>query len=121
MAVNIDLEHIHTDDGALARNFDKLRALVPDTGGHSIGIRFGTQTLTWAGGTTRTGSPVISHGLGKAPVVVFPSCSSPSGTWFPVLVVDTFTATSFTTRGVTSDGSSPGAGTTTTAYWLAIG
>lgn len=84
------------------------------------GVRFGTQTLSWAGGTNRSASPVITHGLGHTPVVVLTGSDSPSSTWFPVMVTDTYTATTFTIRGITSDNSSPAA-VSATAYWVAIG
>lgn len=110
------------DNPTTQRNFEKLAAQFLDTGGQSIGIRFGTQVLSWAGGTARTGSPTISHGLGRVPQVVFVTPQgSPSSTWFPIAVGDTLGATTFVMRGVTSDNSSPAAATTTTVAWMVIG
>lgn len=67
--MTIALEHLA--DGSISdHNFQKLMALVLDTGGQSIGLRIGTGTVTF---TTSTTSPVVTvnHGLGKTPVVVF--------------------------------------------------
>jgi len=58
-----DLEHVDTGDG-VERNFAKLRTLVPDSGGQSVGFRFGKVVCTYAGGTPISGKTTVMHGLG---------------------------------------------------------
>jgi hypothetical protein len=64
----IDLEHVLTGDG-VERNFDKLRSLVPDTGGQSIRLRFGMATLSF---TASSDSNVldVAHGMDPQPLLV---------------------------------------------------
>lgn len=107
------------DGGVLDRNVGRLMSLVPDTGGQTIGLRFGTQTLTWPGSTTTTGSETITHGLGATPVVVLVGIQAES-----VAVMswaNNVGATTFTVAARTGDGTSPAADTTCTLAWLAIG
>jgi hypothetical protein len=64
----ISLEHLA--DGSLAdRNFLTLTKLVLDTGGKSIGVRFGTSSATWTA-SAQSANKAIAHGLGHAPVAV---------------------------------------------------
>jgi hypothetical protein len=60
------------------RNFDALAGAIVGTGGHQYDIRVGVAVVTF---TAFHASPtvVVSHGLGKAPVVVIPANSYKSG------------------------------------------
>lgn len=67
----IALEHISPEDwNAVDRMRQTLNALVLDTGGRSVGIRFGVGTATWTA-SAFSAAVVIPHGLGRAPVVAF--------------------------------------------------
>lgn len=106
-------------DGSItARNFQKLQQLVIDTGGQSVGMRFGTTSVTWPGGAQATNVPAVDHGLGRTPVVAL---LTPLNSTNLVLSVMSVTATQITVQGATRDESSPVLGTTRTVHWLVIG
>ena len=112
---------------AANRNFDKikqlaidlntLRSLVIDTGGLSVGVRFGHSspgvTFTASASTPAT---TITHGLGKTPAAVFISRDGGAGTGI-AWSVDTFTSTTFKVYGSYWASISGSAA----FYWLAIG
>lgn len=114
----ISLEHL-ADGSVSARNFETLRRLVVDTGGESLGLRVGSETLTWPGGSADTGTVTVDHGLGKAPVALF----TQSGTLTAHARPDpsSVTTVDFDVRARTVDASTPAAATTMTVYWLVIG
>lgn len=65
--MTIALEQLATGD-VVDRNFQALAELVIDTGGRSVGVRWGSGNATFASSIT---APVtITHGLGHAPVFV---------------------------------------------------
>jgi hypothetical protein len=67
----IGLEHLA--DGSISdRNFQKLRILVPDTGGRSVDIRFGVASVTFTASTI-SATNTFAHGLGRTPYVVLGS------------------------------------------------
>lgn len=107
------------DNTPAARNFSKLASLVPDTGGQSVGVRFGTQQLTWPGSNTTTSTATVTHGLGRTPVVVLANVVS--GAPFAVTSLGTVGAATFTLNARTVDGSSPANGTHATVHWMVIG
>lgn len=118
------------DNSVSQRNFDKLALAVldmgsdPATGGpRSVSVRFGTQTLTWAGGTQASNFPSISHGLGRTPVVVLvsPIGGLSAGTAWAVASAFGYGASTFVLQAKTHDESSPAAATTALIGWVAIG
>lgn len=121
--MTIALEDVKAGDWeAVRRTVDALRSLVLDTGGASIGIRFGVTTISWAGGTPFSSAPTVLHGLGKTPVVVIPkSATFLTGSKFVLVDAVLYTSTDFTIQGVTDDRSNPAAATTCSVVWVAIG
>lgn len=61
----ISLERLF-DNSPTDRNFQRLVSLVVDTGGQSVGLRFGTVTLTYTASAT-SAAATVTHGLGKTP------------------------------------------------------
>jgi hypothetical protein len=98
-------------------NFDWLLKRFLDTGGRSAGIRFGSGTLTWPGGSAFTNATSVTHGLGTTPAAVLVTGSGGA----TLVTANTVGATTFNALGCTIDGSTPAASTTITFYWLAIG
>lgn len=86
-------------------------------------IDFGAGVITWPGGTPRAGNASVAHSLGRVPVAAFaiPTSSLGAGTVFPVMVTFSYLASTFSASSVTSDGSSPAAGTTHNYVWIAVG
>lgn len=112
------LEPIQPGDwDGVQRLVDLLSRLLIDVGGRSIGVRFGSGTLTFPGGSPSTSTVTVNHGLGRTPVAVC-VCNEFLGS---IGSVNTLTSTTFQTLGFTVDGSSPGAGTGAPFYWIAIG
>lgn len=118
--MTVSLEYVHENDwAAVSRLIDQLNGLLIDTGGRSVGIRFGSNTITWPGGSGTTSSTTVTHGLGRTPAGVYVSASTTlGGTHINATSVG---ATTFSVQGTTIDGSSPAGGTTGTFYWLVIG
>jgi hypothetical protein len=119
----ISLENIlGRGEAAIQRNFDKLARLVIDTGGRSIGIRFGSGTFTWPGASAFSNVATVPHGLGRAPGAVFITGSSNAGlNAFPDFSVFSFGATTFAAQAGTVDAQNPLNTATTNFYWIAIG
>lgn len=107
------------------RNFERLAALVLDTGGQSAGVRFGTATVTWAGVTQFSGSTTVDHGLGRVPVATFAGAmgtTSPGGQHANIITGGTPTATQFTVAAaLVATAAIPTNGTTLKVAWLVIG
>jgi hypothetical protein len=109
-------------DGSISdRNFQTLARLVLDTGGLSAGVRFGTGTLTWPGGSPFTNTLPLAHGLGRIPTIAVATATLAAGTDTCGLHVVTFDATNVQWRGYQMQGVSPVAATTKTFYWAVIG
>lgn len=116
---------------SVRRNFERLDTLFgiqksTDARGFSIlgvTLRFGTQVVTWPGGAQQSNGPTVTHGVGKAPVVVLltPIGGLSAGSAFAVPVSATLGATTFIVTAKTHDESSPVLGTTSTLSWVAIG
>jgi hypothetical protein len=104
------------DDAGRQQNWDEILQRLIDTGGQSVGIRFGLATDAWPGGSDTTTGVAIAHGLGKTPIGVFTQSTTITAHARPTAL----TSTTFNVNLRTIDGSSPGAGAAT-AYWLAIG
>lgn len=51
------------------RNFEVIAKSMVETGGRSIGVRFGSTTVVFAAAPEAT--KAVSHGLGKTPVAAF--------------------------------------------------
>lgn len=112
------LEHVADGDwNGVGRNFQKLMSLLPDTGGRSVGIRFGSDAVTWAGGSRTTAANPITHGLGRTPVAVLLTSSTSN----MEMSASALGATTFSATGNTMDGTSPVNGTARTFYWLVVG
>lgn len=119
----IALEHLPEGDWLTAiRNFERLRLVVPDAGGQSTGFRFGTSVVTWPGGSQTSSVLTVTHGLGRAPVVVLVTLTSwAASTQYPVGATVSYTTANFGLVASTTDGSSPAAATAATYAWVAIG
>lgn len=106
------------DNSPSARNFQKLAQIVPDTGGRSVGYRFGQVTCTWPGGNQQTNAPTVMHGLGRTPVdVQLTVISTPVDAWAWANSVDD---DSFLLSVKTSSAAPAGA-TTCTVSWRVEG
>lgn len=93
----IPLERL-LENSVVSRNFDKLAALTMDTGGQSVGIRLGVQTVTFAG-SAFSPNYTINHGLGKTPKIVIPGNQFISGTVSVTPFSANFTGTTFLLYG----------------------
>lgn len=112
--MTIVLEHLA--DGSISdRNFQTLMKLVPDTGGQSVGIRFGVATCAWTA-SAYSAALVVSHGLGKTPVnIQLTPHSNPDMTFGPTArSATTFTVQGYFAPGIAITGSFP-------VDWVAIG
>lgn len=59
-------------DGSISdRNFQRLATLVLDTGGKTVGIRFGTNSTVDFAASKDSSVATVTHGLGKTPVAAF--------------------------------------------------
>lgn len=112
----IGLEYLA--DGTISdRNFQRLNALVPDTGGQTVGIRFGTSSIGFTA-STDSADTVISHGLGTTPVVVLVSVhTAPTFATVAALNAHSYGATTFTVNGRVASAATA----TVPIVWLAIG
>lgn len=79
-------------------------------------INFGSIELEWPGGSPLTNEATITHGLGTTPVYL-----SVQAGMVNMCGVGSPGGTTFKARMRTGDGTSPGAGTRQTVYWIAIG
>lgn len=111
----INLEHL-ADGSVSDRNFQALMNLVLDTGGKSIGLRFGTKSFLWPGGTAQQ-TFTIDHGLGRAPQVVLAVNSNNNTAAMPRTY--TYTATQFELNLIAP--ANVAATTGDTFHWVAIG
>lgn len=103
-------------------NFDTIALAAASFGGKSVEVRFGVSTVTWPGGAGTSNGLVVSHGLGRTPVVVVATQNTSSGlAKIPVVATQAFTTTAFTLYAGTVDGTSPANTATTTISWIAIG
>lgn len=110
----IKLEQL-ADGSAADRNFQRLVGLVLDTGGRSIGFRFGSTVV--ATSASATGSATQAHGLGKAPVAAFATGVGSGG--LINAEIQSFDATNVVLRVGYTDGT--GRTQNNTVYWLVIG
>lgn len=109
----IKLEHL-ADGSVTDRNFVKLAGLVLDTGGQSVGLRFGT----FSGTTSATGelTTTVAHGLARTPGAVLLTSNSSSGTQITARAIN-LTATTFDVYVVRSAAAAVAVG----GYWAVIG
>lgn len=109
-------DYVPNDDwDSVRRNFERLFQMF-DTGGESVGVRFGLGTDAWPGGADTSTGVTITHGLGREPVAVFTQSTTLVAHCRPTAV----DSTGFTATHKTIDGSSPGAGNAN-FYWMAVG
>jgi hypothetical protein len=105
-------------DGTISdRNFQRLNALVPDTGGQTVGLRFGVSSIGFTA-STDSANTVIAHGLGTTPIVAVATVAG-AGSFATIAALNTFSygATNFSVNGRI-----PSAATTTLPIvWLVIG
>jgi hypothetical protein len=108
-------------DPVRQQKFDALARSLVGTGGRAVDIRFGTATVTWPGASSICTELTVSHGLGKAPVLVLVTAqANGQGTVFAGHA-GAPTSTTFKTQVETCNGFAPGAGTTLPVAWLVIG
>lgn len=108
------------DPGAVQFAFDQLSKLFLDTGGRSLKIRAGTDTVTYPGASATSNAKTVNHGLGSTPIAVLLTESSAGVGGGYIFVTAAPTSTAFTAQ-ITSPGVTPALNTTQTFYWLAIG
>lgn len=108
------------DWNAVRRAVDAVSRLL-DTGGKSLRLRGTGGTLTFPGGSQNATPTTVLHGMGKTPTSIQLTPIAASTPLDLFVVSGTVDADSFDVGGRTTDGSSPGAGTTQNFYWLAIG
>jgi hypothetical protein len=113
----INLEQLA--DGSISdRNFQKLMSLVPDSGGQTVGFRFGETSVTYPGASQSATLKTVAHGLGRIPVVVFTQAFN---TTVHLAEPHSKDATNIQITTATRDESSPAGGTTAAVFWLVIG
>lgn len=98
MSISFEVVELHdgsVDAAALQRNINKLASLLFDTGGKSLGFRIGRGTVTFPT-ATQSNTLAVSHGLGRAPVVVLATCAQGSGVTYATTA---YTATTFSAQG----------------------
>lgn len=106
------------------QNMDALAvALGGLFGSRTYGIRVGSGTATWAGGTASSNVVVIPHGLGVVPVAVSITAGGGvgAGGWVPIGAAFTLTSSNFSVVMQANGMNTPAGGTTGTFYWIAIG
>lgn len=114
----IQLEHL-ADNSVSDRNFQKLMSVVPDMGGQSVGIRFGTVTITFPGGSPN-GQATVPHGLGRVPASFSATLTGASDV-IPIIQAGTFDATNFVLVASTKTGANLAAGQQRSFFWMVIG
>jgi hypothetical protein len=116
-------------DKQIQPNFDYLTRLLNFIFTVSpFAIRFGVDTITWAGALATSDFPAIIHGVvdqkgtAKLPRVVLATpASGITGGKFVVVTAFNYTTTTFNLQGVSDDRSIPAAGTTCPIAWMAVG
>lgn len=127
MTVPLPWASVRNPDGslnpeALQADIDELAKAMPGLGGASMEIRFGVSTVTWPGGSGISNGLVVTHGLGRPPVVVVATQNTSVGlAKIPTVGTQAFTTTTFTLFAGTVDGTSPTNTSTSTISWIAIG
>lgn len=113
----IRLDRVRSEQD-VQRNFEKLEQLVIGTGERGVEMRFGATSVTWGGASVNSNTATVPHGLGKAPFVAF--CQG-ANDFTNACVVDATDATNLSITCRRIDGTTPGAGTSITVYWLVLG
>jgi hypothetical protein len=122
--MTVALPHFDEDDRRQSNWEEILRRLI-DTGGQSIGVRFGADTLAWPGVAAATSNTkLVAHGLGKVPIVVICAAYVPAANTvtrgIDIEADDAlFNTTDFTCRGIFGNGVTSSA--TWPFCWIAIG
>lgn len=81
------------------------------------GLRFGSASVTWPGGSPNATDTTVTHGLSSTPRCVL---MTPTSSTNAVLSSSSVGSATFLASGTTRDGSSPVAATARSFYWLAI-
>lgn len=110
----IGLEQI-ADGSVTDRNFQKLMSLVIDTGGQSVGLRFGVASVTHTASVQ--GVQTVTHGLGRTPGAVL--CTVNAGADGTAYTASAFNLAATTFGIVTTR--APAFSATLSVYWVAIG
>jgi hypothetical protein len=85
-------------------------------------VRWGVQSVTWAGASPFSDFPAVTHSVGKTPVVVLATAAAGlAGSKFVVVTAFSYGSSTFLVQGVTDDRSNPAAASTCPVAWLAIG
>lgn len=115
--MTVALPHFEDDDARRA-NFEALLRRLIDTGGLSVGMRFGTKDATFSA-ASNTGNVTVTHGLAKTPAYlnVFPTFGTVSVV--PNYISGSRNATTFQFRLDTRNGSAISA--TLSCFWIVIG
>jgi len=107
-------------DYTIRSAFEQIAMRFPDFGSRSIRMRFGTDTVAFTGGNTRSATKTVSHGLGNTPIAVLAVLDAVNGAGAggPCNVTN-FTATTFDVWATWA--STPGGNFNQSFYWLALG
>lgn len=121
--MSIALERVAPDDwSGVQRLVERLSRLVIDTGNISLGLRVGTGSVSFPGGTAISNVTTVTHGLGRTPIF-FGAFETQDHAGADMMVLNTFTytSTSVQTRGCFVLSSAPAAGNIQYFTWVAIG
>lgn len=116
--MTINLEHTADENTAIDRNFEKLKSLVIDTGGESVGMRFGIAVLTYTAAAV-TPALTVTHGLGVTPECILALPASGANRHCVNYVVVTRTDTTFDLISETVTGAAISGNLS--VFWLVIG
>jgi hypothetical protein len=114
--MGIGLEQL-ADGSVSDRNFQALAQLVLDTGGKSLGIRFGTGSATWSASQV-SGAVTVTHGLGASPALVIVQQINTTAITYGNI---TTSSTTFSVTGNYTDHASGNLTGTFGFWWLVIG
>lgn len=103
------------------RNFDALADASGLFGGKSVEVRFGTDTLTYPGGSVLTNVKTITHGLGRTPVAVVAVGAQGSTQGIVAMTCENVGATTFDARAQDVSAIARAAGFQVSLFWFAVG
>lgn len=108
------------DPASLQFILDFIATRLLDTGGRSLKLRAGSDSVTYPGGSALSNGKNVSHGLGSTPIAVALVANSAGVGASYAFVTGALTSTVIPMQ-ITAPGFTPALNTTQTFYWLAIG
>jgi hypothetical protein len=113
----VTLPYWDGSDDSLRFILDLIASRFVDTGGRSVGVRWGVQELTFSGAAS-SATEEVEHGLGTTPVIVLATADIDGDAWC-LCLTGTYTDTTFEIAGRDTDAALITG--TSNAYWLALG